>query len=291
MVRIEQGGIMQHCIAYFSPAGSTRRVAERVQHVLQNQKIQPQVFDLSRQGQEATHKTLATLTCSADEPCLLWVGSPVYCDHALPPLMEQLASLPAHLQGYSVPFVTWGGVCSGLALPEMAALLVQKNLPPLAAAKVLAEHSSTWDAPEPWAAGRPHEEDLVLVDRLVAEVLQQVQTGTVHPLDLHRLEYLSSTQRADAALKSLPKAKTAVGTPRADEGLCTQCGECEQACPTGAMGLQPWPLVQPELCILCQQCVRHCPEQAFPHDGAQAVQRCANMAAASDEGKVTAVFY
>lgn len=277
---------MQHYIAYFSPAGTTRTVAERIYMTLQKHHLEAKLHDLTVHG-----SPLASFLQNLASPCVLWLGSPVYCDHALPPLMEQIAALPENLQGYSVPYVTWGGVCSGFALQEMGEALSQKRLPPLAAAKIVAEHSSTWDAPKPWEAGRPNPEDLILIDKLVQYVVQSVQGEASQPMDLRKLNYLSTAQQADAALKSLSKAKTAMGTPKADVARCIQCGDCVQACPTGAMSLQPWPAVAEELCIVCHQCVRNCPETAFPHNGALVAERIASMAAASDEDKVTALFY
>lgn len=277
---------MQHYIAYFSPAGTTRRVAERIQQALQKHQIEAIMADLSIHG-----GTLASYLKNTAKPCLLWIGSPVYCDHALPPVMEQIAALSDTLQGYSIPYVTWGGVCSGSALEEMAVALSGKRLPPVAAAKIMAEHSSTWDAPTPWEAERPNVADLALVDQMVEKVVAQLRSNNAQALDLARLNYLSPNQRADVAQKSLVKAKTAMGTPRADESKCVQCGDCVQVCPTGAMALNPMPQVQAELCIVCHQCVRVCPEDAFPHNGAMAAERIASMAAASDEDKVTALFY
>lgn len=277
---------MQHYIAGFSPAGTTRKVAERIWQALQKQQIEAVMADLSVHG-----APLASVLIDAAAPCVLWLGSPVYCDHALPPVMAQIAALPGGLKGYSVPYVTWGGVCSGLALMEMGHALAAKELAPVAAAKILAEHSSTWDTLKPWEAGRPHGQDLALIDTLVEQVLQRLQGENPQPLDLAKLNYLSKAQQADVALKSLAKAKAAMGTPKADDSLCVQCGECVQACPTGAMSLSPTPQVETELCIVCQQCVRVCPEQAFPHNGEQAAQRIAGMAAASAEEKVSAIFF
>ena len=277
--------MIEHYIACFSPAGTTRKVAERIRQTLQRHKIEAVLADLSVHG-----SPLASVLQNAAGPFVLWLGSPVYCDHALPPVMAQIAALPDGLKGYSVPYVSWGGVCSGLALMEMGHALAAKELVPLAAAKIVAEHSSTWDAPRPWEAGRPQEEDLALVDNLVEQVLQRLQGESPQGLDLAKLNYLSKAQQADVALKSLAKAKAAMGTPKADDSLCVQCGECMQACPTGAMSLNPMPQVEADLCIVCQQCVRVCPEQAFPHDGEQAAQRIAGMAAASAEEKISAIF-
>ena len=219
----------------------------------------------------------------------LWIGSPVYCDHALPLVAEWIEGLPSSTRGWAVPFVTWGGVTSGLALPELADLLQARGFQTVGAAKVLAEHSSRWAAAEPLGAGRPDAADLAQVGDLVAGVVANLAQAAPVPLDLRLLDYLSPSLRTEAASKSLAKAKSMMPAPRAIETRCTQCGECAAACPVGAITLDPYP-VMAEHCVRCQQCVRICPEGAFPHDPAATATRIAAMAAASDEDKVTRVF-
>ena len=224
-----------------------------------------------------------------DRPSCLWIGSPVYCDHALPLVAEWIEGLPHSTRGFAVPFVTWGGVSSGLALPELAEALQARGFQTVGAAKVLAEHSSLWAAAEPLGAGRPDAADLAQVRELVAAVVANLGQAAPAPLDLRRLDYLSPSLRTEAASKSLAKAKSMMPAPRAVETRCTRCGECAAACPVGAVTLDPYP-VMAEHCVRCQQCVRICPEGAFPHDPVAMTTRLAAMAAASDEDKVTRVF-
>ncbi|MGQ9682345.1 MAG: ATP-binding protein [Anaerolineae bacterium] len=53
--------------------------------------------------------------------------------------------------------------------------------------------------------------------------------------------------------------------PEIDQGLCTGCGQCVPACPTGALGmaLGGAALVHPELCEYCAECEDLCPEGAI----------------------------
>ena len=55
------------------------------------------------------------------ESCCLWIGFPGYCDHALPLIEDAICNMPPKCSGFAVPFVTWGGMISGLALPELNA--------------------------------------------------------------------------------------------------------------------------------------------------------------------------
>ena len=52
-------------------------------------------------------------------------------------------------------------------------------------------------------------------------------------------------------------------TPACQEALCTQCGDCPSACPSGALLLQPYPQIDPQKCMSCFCCVETCPEKAL----------------------------
>ncbi|MDX9833884.1 MAG: EFR1 family ferrodoxin [Desulfobulbus sp.] len=276
---------MQHLIVFFSPAGTTRRVARHIEHCLADRGVTARVLDL---GVPADGPVPAS-QIGLESPCCLWVGSPVYCDHALPLVAEWIEGLSVSAGGWAVPFVTWGGVTSGLALPELADLLQARGFQPVGAAKVLAEHSSMWAAAKPLGAGRPDAADLEQVSGLVAAVVANLEQADATPLDLQQLDYLSPSLRNEAATKSLAKVKAMMPAPKAVETRCTQCGECAAACPVGAITLNPYP-VMAENCVRCQQCVQICPEGAFPHDAATTAARITARAAAIDEEKVTRMF-
>lgn len=276
---------MKHCIVYFSPAGSTRLVAETLHRRLTEHGQEVVLIDL-----RPKNRAVAEQDDVADEPCCLWIGSPVYCDHAVPLVTDFIRGLPfASSCNYAVPFVTWGGVTSGLSLLEMAMQLQEKNFLPLGAVKILAVHSSMWAAPQPLAFGHPDQKDLRQVEQLVDEVLSKLAREEVLPLDVQRLDYLSPPLRADAASKSLQAAKAAMPPLTVNAKRCQQCGECAEQCPVAAIILDPLPTIT-DACLLCLQCVRFCPHEAFVFDNAAVAARISAMAANSDEEKKTTIF-
>ena len=276
-----------HRIVYLSPAGTTCQVAERIAARLAGHGCCAELIDLATLNDPGLRAA-----CRAEWPqqCCLWLGSPVYCDHALPPLEDFVRGLPARCSGFAVPVATWGGVTSGLALPEMAALLDAQGFTPLGAAKILAEHSSTWKAARPVAAGRPAANDLELVDGLVDRVVAKLATARPAPLNASLLDYLSPALREKAEGISLDMVKKRTPDPEADRTLCSRCATCVDVCPMDAVTLAPWPQIG-STCIRCLQCVRHCPEEAFAFDPVSVEQRILDMAAASDESKETAIFH
>lgn len=271
-----------HRIVYFSPAGTTRKVAETIGNLLRERGHSVRLFDLERR-----QNPVASFAVDA-QPYCLWLGSPVYCDHALPLVEDFVRSLPP-AGGYAIPFVTWGAVTSGLALPEMAACLAERGFAVLGAAKVLAEHSSLWQSPRPLAGGRPDAGDLSRMAELVEKVLAKIAHGGTDILSAERLDYLPPTLKAQSAAKSLAAIKAMQPLRAADKNICTRCGECVQICPVEAIRLDPFPVID-DSCILCQQCTRHCPVGAYPYDGAAVETRIQTMAKESAEAKETGIF-
>ncbi|WP_448873377.1 EFR1 family ferrodoxin [Desulfobulbus propionicus] len=280
--------MQKHILVFFSPAGTTRLVAETLARHLSRNQSDSLLIDLGK------NRALprAALESLADQGGCLWIGSPVYCDHAVPLVMDFIRNLPRPSSPCcAVPFVTWGGVTSGLALPEMAQQLLAKDYLPIGAAKILAVHSSMWRVPQPLALGHPDRDDLNQVELLAEEVTAKLKQEQIVPLALGSLEYLSPAFAAQAAQKSLAAAKKAMPPMAVDEQLCQPCGLCAEACPVTAIELNPFPVINADTCVLCLQCVRSCPQQAFVFHADQVAARIIAMAAQSEEEKATAIFY
>nr|WP_320051291.1 EFR1 family ferrodoxin [uncultured Desulfuromonas sp.] len=278
--------MIEHRIVFLSPAGTTARSAEMIAQALNKHQVPVKMVSLNHQ-----RRALANGSIFNDWPdeCCLWIGTPVYCDHALPLIDDFIDALPKATTAYSVPFATWGGVTSGTTLMEMAQRLSEKNYPVIGAAKILAVHSCMWKCDSPLGASHPNQEDAEQITALVEETLGRLNQPNVPSLPLERLDYLSETLKQDAAQKSLAKAKAGSPPPQANPAACIACGTCVSKCPMDAIVIDPIPQMSDD-CIRCLMCVRCCPQHAFPFNQPAYEDKIRGMRACSDEPMTTEIF-
>jgi ferredoxin len=244
-------------IVFISPAGSTRHVAGVIGNQLEEKSVTVHRLDLgiSRNPSPFIEK----LKAAGTDACL-FVGSPVYRDVAVPPVMAFLDSLPATSGQPAVPFVTWGGASSGVALWQMGQALERNGYVLVGGAKVLGVHSMMWPSVDPVGQGHPDADDERLVCSLVERVSDRLAMTSVDTLALDALDYQPEAVGAEAKKKLdqpwmiIPKT--------VDQEKCTQCAICKQVCPVGAITLDPGPVFN-ECCFDCFSCIRECPEDAI----------------------------
>jgi len=278
--------MIEHRIVFLSPAGTTAQTANLIGEALSRRQVPFQTISLNHQ-----RRTLENGTIFNDWPqhCCLWIGTPVYCDHALPIIDEFIAALPQKTTGYSIPFATWGGVTSGTTLMELAEQLEKHHYPPIGAAKILAVHSCMWKCASPLASGHPNRHEADLIDALVRQVTIHLDQADVPRLPLTQLDYLSDALKQDAAQKSLAKAKAVSPPPQANPAACNVCGTCVGNCPMDAIILDPIPQIS-EDCIRCLMCVRSCPQHAFPFNQQAYEDKIRAMRSCSDEPMCSEIF-
>lgn len=243
-------------IVYISPNGSTGKVAETFAAQLSGANTSVTIVDLS----DTTKKKFLIDQLKRDEEACLLIGSPVYRDMAVPPVMAFIDALPQRTEAWAVPFVTYGRACSGVALWQMAAALQSKGFQIAGAAKVVALHAMMWSSEHPEGKGHPDAGDLNQVRQLADTLQTQIATGKFQPLPLEALDYQSEERAREF--------KTKIGQPWAitpktvDEDACTECGICVEVCPVAAIDLNPLPEFD-DTCFDCFNCIRLCPETAI----------------------------
>lgn len=246
----------QYPIVYLSPNGSTRSVAKALAQGLFGDDPSDALTDLA--DAEASAGLLEAIRGEAST-CLL-IGSPVYFNRAVPPVMDFIENLPPSEGSWAVPFVTYGKACSGVALWQMASALQAKGYAIAGGAKVQAVHSLTWESKDPVGEGHPDEAEMGQVREFAETLDRRFGTGTPEALDLQALDYHPTeltTELRSAIGKPWPIMPKSV-----DGEVCTECGTCADECPVSTITLNPLPDFGPD-CIDCFNCVRLCPEEAI----------------------------
>jgi ferredoxin len=188
------------------------------------------------------------------------VGSPVYRELAVPPVMNFIESLPTADGCRAVPFITWGGATSGIALWQLGQALHSKGYRLAGGAKVLGVHSMMWKTDQPIGQGHPDADDERLVRDLVDKLVERIEKKTPENVSLTGLDYQPESLSAD--FKKKLDQPWMIVPKTIDEAACTQCGTCESVCPVGAVVLDPDPVFEAH-CFDCFICVRDCPENAI----------------------------
>ena len=276
-------------IVYFSPAGSTRHVAEVIEKQFIALGAEVSLFDLAECSSDIA-MTISRRIETANGKSCLFIGSPVYVSHAVPLVMECISGLKESDGAFAVPFVTWGGACSGISLYEMGKELINKKFTLLGAAKILAVHSLMWQLEDPLGEGHPDADDDRMVEELVAHVNRKIQEDNPKGIKLADLAYQSKENHAEMEKISLQTAKAHMPERIIDAEFCNQCQVCSDVCPADAVTFSPYPEFG-DRCVYCFNCLKKCPEQAINANLSEIWQRIKDRAALFSERPYTQVFY
>ena len=276
-------------IVYFSPAGSTRHVAEVIEKQFLTLDAEVSSFDLAECSNDMATVISQQMEASNGNSCL-FIGSPVYVSHAVPLVMDCIAGLKEDTGGFAVPFVTWGGACSGISLYEMGKELINRGFTLLGAAKILALHSLMWKLDDPLGKGHPDADDDRMVEDLVNHVNQQIQADNPKEIKLSDLAYQTKENHKEMEKISLQTAKVHMPERTIDTELCNQCQVCSDVCPVDAVTFTPYPEFE-DGCVFCFTCMKKCPEQAINTDMSVIWQRIKDRAALFSERPYSQIFY
>jgi len=268
------GNIQKAFVVYCSPAGSTRHVSRIIANKLQSLRIEVIECDLSKKFSETA--IITKINRIKNNACL-FIGSPVYVSHAIPPVMDFIARLPEKPHMCAVPFVTWGGATSGVALYEMGNALAAKKMNIVGGAKILARHAMMWQTEDPLGKDRPDETDERILQEMITGILKKLSGASNGSIDLSTLAYYPAKIAAEMEKSTLKKAKSHMPKRKIDEDACTECKECSTVCPTDAISFTPYPEFESN-CIFCFNCMRLCPEDAIKADFSKVEKRIRDRA-------------
>ena len=243
---------------YFSPAGSTKDVAERIATKIAS------ALDIPFTGIDFTlpEGRKEKYRFASDE--LVVFGTPTSAgripNKALPFVQELFEGegTPA------VAVVTYGNRNFDSSLTELVEEMGKNGFRVLAAAAWTCRHVFS----PLLAAGRPNEEDHAKMEAFAEECAARVQRAEAAnwaPPVVRGGEPVAPYY-VPKGVDGLP-AKFLKAKPLTDMEKCTKCGICAKVCPLGSISFEDFSEV-PGICIKCQACVVKCPEGAKYFDDA-----------------------
>lgn len=251
-------------IVYFSPSGSTKKVAEAYRKELIASGATVQMLPLARSKaffEETDPASFWNQLASCD---LILAGGPIYIDHMQYNMIDLLYEAPFANTGnagsYAAVFSTFGKVTAGVGLAEAASILSRKGYAVISGLDVDAVHSATRQLPEPVSQGLPGKELDAWIKTSVNSMLETVTKRKKGSLDL----VLSQRFKDFPELKNEKTVLAHYPVVAFDDNLCTGCGRCIKACPTLDLSLvDKIPVHQEESrCIQCTNCFLACPSSA-----------------------------
>jgi len=265
---------MKVAIILFSPTGNTLKAGEMLQKRLMDINVEVQVIDISRSKSFGEKNIGQYLEENIKEHDLLCIGSPVYAHHLHYNVKEIIKSLPQPKKkwgGLAVPFITFGGINSGVALKEAADLLKKSGRTVVSAMKLNSEHCLTKlkQITTKINEGMPGVEAVPVIEELVGKIAGFENINENDYVDIsNKLDYQDRKVRIKACLVFREKFWQRYIYPKLvfDYDKCTNCGKCSRICPVQRIKINgkgpEIPKGSPE-CIHCGSCVTACPFSAI----------------------------
>ena len=263
---------MKILILVFSPAGSTVKVSRILEQKLAAKGHSVQLCDITRNKKIFKDSDPSVFFAKEiKEHDVICVGSPVYEKHLeyyVRRFMEQLPMPDARWGKFAVPFVTYGGISSGIALSESISIFKKRGRKTVACMKLESSHIKTKRLKTRVNENMPGDEALPYIEAL-ADRIDSLKNLSVKALLVKKSSLKCHGLREKifcALMKERKLHKNVYPQFTIDKNKYSKCFACVSACciqrienKNGAPFMDG---TQPE-CIHCFSCVNACSADAI----------------------------
>ena len=218
---------------YFSPSGTTKRVAELVTGNIAGRSVN---YDITQ---------LVDISPAIGADDVVMFVMPVYAGRVPALAAERLASVKGNGQK-AIAVVVYGNRDYDDALAELCDIIVKNGFEVAAAGAFIAQHCIFPKV----AANRPDKDDEIKIAEFSRLAKQAIDAGG--SLDVCSVK----GNRPYKKPGSIPLH------PSVDKNKCDKCGICSEQCPSQAISPENPQATDDSKCISCCRCINVCPRGA-----------------------------
>lgn len=265
---------MNILILVFSPSGSTLKIGKMLDSKLKELGNSVQFLDITR-NREIFKQGLVKkyLEKNVKKHDIICIGSPVYEKHIEMYMKLIYANLPKPNEIWgeiAIPFFTFGGISSGIALNESYKMLKKSGRKVIAAMKIEASHIVTKKLKTRVNENMPGDEAYIYVNELAQIINSKSNSKGITIKDLNyqsRKEKVVSRIMIERVLHDRLYGKLTI-----KDNLCTSCMACINTCPIQRIDEKNKKAVMDKnahACIHCFSCVNVCQNNAITYENGE----------------------
>ena len=263
-------------IIVFSPSGNTLSMAKLFEQSFLKRDAQVQLINFTARKELTDQESLVRyLNDTVNPHDVLCIGGPVYAGHLQGNVKNIIKALPlpnAKWGSLTVPFISYGGVHSSIALKEAGALLRKKGRKNITGVKIAASHSLTKKFDFSINENKPGDDEIQVIEGMADRVFETAGKDFDEIKDVsNSFSYNSFAENLLYQIFSEKMFhKIMFGEREFKYNKCTGCGVCAKRCPMQIIEMRD---KKPEInknssgkCCYCAECYNKCKYDAISWD-------------------------